>query len=574
MDSKMADSWRSEISLVIYNALEEMYRSQRHTDCEVIVNEVSYKCHRAVLAAVSPYFDAMFSSGMIESLNGIVHLQGVSPQIFEKILSFIYSGQKVVAIENADELLKAAAMLQIKELHKKCENFLLGKITSENCIGAWKLSKSHDCPALSKASWSLIMECFEDISRSDDFMYLDADDLISIITNDNLKVSNEEVVCDAVFRWYGSDPTLRKQQTIDMFQYLRLPLLSSEYLLHEVEPLDIVVENSRCREIVREAISYQMLPARRSDFNSPRVAFRTHSSMEEILIVLGGYNAIGEKVVDMLAYSFNKHKWFFLTPLPLLLGREFASCVFGNDIFVSGGSQKLDCLLRSENNDWYRCTALQQGRRRHAMVAVGDSIYVLGGYDDNIKEETSKTLSTVDEYNINSRTWKKIGDLPIPVRSMASAVAKEKIYIYGGILFNERETDDIQYFDSRLQTSGVISKMPNLCKLSKAVTSEKRVFIICTDGSIVEMLDDGKCETVQVISSFTRRRFGAVHHRGNVLIIGGETGNSIHNNILSFNPITKEIQGLKSSLPSRANFGGLKIVIQKKYLTREWKSEG
>jgi hypothetical protein len=69
-----------------------------------------------------------------------------------------------------------------------------------------------------------------------------------------------------------------------------------------------------------------------------------------------------------------------------------------------------------------------------------------GGYDDNIKDESSKTLSSVEEYDINPRAWKKAGHLPIAVRSMSSTVSKEKIFVFGGILSDDKETKAIQYF--------------------------------------------------------------------------------------------------------------------------------
>lgn len=565
--------WRSEVSKELYNSLEDMYKHDRHTDTQLVIGERTFKCHRVVLAAVSPYFDAMFSSGMLESQNGTVNIHDCSVTIFENILDFIYSGRKVVTFDNCEDLLRAAAIFQMRQLHEKCEQFLLSNLTSENCLGAWKLAKSYDCPSLFKKSWSLILMNFTDICRSEDFTYLDKEDLVKIITDDNLNVTNEEVVCDAVFRWYESDLPNRKEHTIELFEYLRLPLLGSEYLLHEVEPMELVRESSRCREIVKEAITYHMLPARRSEFNSARIAFRNHLTMEEVLIVLGGYNNQSEKVVDVFAYSYSLQQWFFLTPLIFPLGREFASCVYGNDIFVSGGSQKLDCLLRyrSENNEWYRCTSPVQGRRRHAMVALGGSIFVLGGYDDNIKDESSKTLSSVEEYDINPRAWKKAGHLPIAVRSMSSTVSKEKIYVFGGILSDDKETKAIQYFDTRLQSSCVVANLPSPSKLSRAIVSDKNMHVVCTDGNVICVSEDGSCRVVANIPNFQRRRFCAIHHNGNILILGGESGNSIHQNIISVDLSSKQIEQNKTTtIPPRANFAGLKIVMQKKFFTREF----
>lgn len=572
----MPANWKHDLALFIHGSIEDMYKSKRHTDVEITVEDKTFSCHKTVLAAVSPYFDAMFSSGMRESLDGVVTLHNINKDIFEHILNFVYCGQRVVTAENAEELIKAAAIFQVRYLHEKCEQFLIEKVCPENCIGAWKLAKSHDCPVLCGKAWSLIMENFTDICRSEDYTWLDVDDIISVITDDNLMVANEEVVCDSVFRWYEANPKERKEEAIRLFEYLRLPLLGSEYLLHEIEPMQIVTETPRCREIVKEAISYQMLLARRCEFNSPRIAFRKFSNLEEVLVIMGGYNAIGDKVTDLLAYSFQQKRWCSLTQLPIVLGREFATCVYGNDIFVSGGSQKLDILLRyrSENNDWYRCTSLVQGRRRHAMAAVGGSIYVIGGYDDTVKEELHRTLSNIEEYNIQSRSWSKVGNLKLPVRSMTAAVSKEKILVFGGILPDEKETDAVQCFDTRLGVCCFLSGMPSKCKMAKAIVLEKQLYIMCTDGSIVEMSEDGKCRTIETLVAFSRRRFGLVHHNGSILIIGGESSGNVHQDVLSFNPERKEVKILESPiLPSRANFGGIKIVIQKKFLTRDYKRD-
>lgn len=559
---------------MVFDALEEMYFAGRHTDVEVIVEGKSFRCHKIVLASISQYFDAMFSSGMRECIDGVVRLQGIDSATFVDILDFIYSGKLNVCTENADELLRAATLFQIKLLHRKCEEFLVEHVTVDNCIRAWRLANSHECTELSKRAWYVILECFTDVCQIEDFNYLDASEMLEIINDDDLHVSNEEIVCDAVFRWYRFEPGNRMEPAAKLFESLRLPLLSSEYLLHEVEPLEIVMKNERCREIVKEAISYQMLPSRRPDFNSPRVTFRRYANMEEVLVLVGGYNASNEKVADVLAYSFARRAWFQLMSLPWKLGREFASCVYGNDIYVSGGSQKLDSMLqyRSDTNEWTRCPNVPQGRRRHAMVAVGESLFILGGYDDNLKEESSRTLSDISEYSISSRTWASIGSLTTAVRSMTAAVSKEKVFVFGGLLADEKETNVVQYFDTRLRTCSRVEDLPYACKLSRAVVCDKRVFIVCTDGNILALTDDIVCKRIAKIRSFSRRRFGAIHHKGNILIIGGENGSSIYRDIFTFNPDTETSQTVaRKNIPSRANFAGLKLILQKKFLKYEVK---
>lgn len=566
------DPWRLKVSTLVFDALEEMYFSGRHTDIEIIVQDKSFRCHKVVLATVSQYFDAMFLSGMRECYDGVVRLQEIDSSTFVDILDFIYSGKLNICTENAEDLLRASTLFQLKMLHNKCEDFLLNHVSNDNCIGAWRLAKSHECMELAKKAWYVILENFTEVCKTEDFNFLDADEMYEIINDDDLHVTNEEIVCDAVFRWYRFEPETRTEHASNLFEYLRLPLLSSEYLLHEVEPMDLVVNNQKCREIVKEAISYQMLPSRRPDFNSPRVTFRRYANMEEVLIMIGGYNASNEKVSDVLAFSFARNTWFQLMSLPLKLGREFNSCVFGNDIFVSGGSQRLESLLqyRSDTNEWVRCPNMLQGRRRHAMVAVGDSLFVLGGYDDLKKEESEKTLSDVGEYTISSRTWTSCGQLSTPIRSTTAAVNKEKIFVFGGLLADEKETNIIQCFDTRLKTCSIVGDLPYACKLSRAVVCDKRVFIVCTDGNILLLSDENVCRKLAKIRHFSRRRFGAIHHKGNILIIGGECGTSVYKDIFTFNPDTEKSSTVAiKNVPSRANFAGLKLILHKKFLKHE-----
>ena len=571
-----SSEWRLKVSTLLFEALEEMYFTGKHTDVEVIIQDKSFRCHKIVLASVSQYFDAMFSSGMRECYDGVVRLQGIESSTFVDILDFVYSGRLNICFENAEDLLRAATMFQIKLLHQKCEEFLIGHICVENCIGAWKLAKSHECAELSKKAWYTILENFAEVCKTEDFNFLDEEEISAIINDNDLHVANEEVVCDAVFKWYKFEVDTRKEHTSKLFEYLRLPLLSSEYLLHEVEPMDIVVDNQRCRDIVKEAISYQMLPSRRPDFNSPRVVFRKYANMEEVTVLIGGYNSANEKVADVFAYSFSNDNWYQLMSLPWKLGREFSACVYGNDIYVSGGSQKPDSMLqyRSDSNEWIRCPNMLIGRRRHAMVAVGESLYVLGGYDDNQKDESMRTLSDISEYTINSKTWTQAGSLVTNVRSMTAAVSKERIYVFGGMLTDEKETNIVQYFDTRSRTCTRVDDLPYACKLSRAVVCDTKIYIVCTDGNVLALTDDVVCKRVAKIRDFNRRRFGAIHHKGNILIVGGECGNSIFTDIFTFNPDTEKCTSIvKKDMPMRANFAGLKLVMHKKFLKYDLKSD-
>lgn len=74
---------------------------------------------------------------------------------------------------------------------------------------------------------------------------------------------------------------------------------------------------------------------------------------------------------------------------------------------------------------------------------VCESIFVFGGYDDIIKDENKCMLLFVEEYFINVWIWRKVGDIVYVVWFMLVVVLKEKIYVFGGILVDDKELDVI-----------------------------------------------------------------------------------------------------------------------------------
>lgn len=69
--------------------------------------------HRIVLAAVSPYFRAMFTSGLKESQMEKIPIHGVGFYTMCKIVKFAYTGCIQVDENNVCQLLPAANMLQV-----------------------------------------------------------------------------------------------------------------------------------------------------------------------------------------------------------------------------------------------------------------------------------------------------------------------------------------------------------------------------------------------------------------------------------------------------------------------------
>ena len=85
----------------------------------------------------------------------------------------------------------------------------------------------------------------------------------------------------------------------------------------------------------------------------------------------------------------------------------------GNDfsVLVSGGTKGFDqtAIADSElfdwkTNSWKNVASMKAARFGHAVVAVGEKIFAIGGDDRN----PNNILDTIEEYNVNENSWKII----------------------------------------------------------------------------------------------------------------------------------------------------------------------
>lgn len=73
-----------------------------------------------LLAAVNPYFRAMFSSSFRESREGEVLLEDMDPAIFQMLVDYHYTEEIELTPETVQDLFVAASRLQILPLLESC----------------------------------------------------------------------------------------------------------------------------------------------------------------------------------------------------------------------------------------------------------------------------------------------------------------------------------------------------------------------------------------------------------------------------------------------------------------------
>jgi len=101
--------------------------------------DVELKAHRAVLAARSPFFEAMFTHEMTEKLSGQVTIPDCKPEAMRNFLHFLYHAE-LESYDHAAKLLELAEQYQVPTLKETCEIHLISKVTKDNAMEMLQLA--------------------------------------------------------------------------------------------------------------------------------------------------------------------------------------------------------------------------------------------------------------------------------------------------------------------------------------------------------------------------------------------------------------------------------------------------
>jgi len=88
--------------------LGRLFENQKFSDVILSVNGREFYAHKAILAARSPVFAAMFEHEMEEKKQNRVEITDMDHEVLGEMLKFIYTGKAINLDKMADDLLAAA----------------------------------------------------------------------------------------------------------------------------------------------------------------------------------------------------------------------------------------------------------------------------------------------------------------------------------------------------------------------------------------------------------------------------------------------------------------------------------
>lgn len=108
------------------------------SDVGLVVDNTIIRAHRSVLAASSPYFNAMFTGGLVEEQQELVEIRSISENILSILVDFIYTGNVNITQDNVQELFAAADMLELDEVVSSCISYLQEQLHFSNALGIYR----------------------------------------------------------------------------------------------------------------------------------------------------------------------------------------------------------------------------------------------------------------------------------------------------------------------------------------------------------------------------------------------------------------------------------------------------
>uniref|UniRef100_A0A8C5JQC8 Kelch like family member 12 n=1 Tax=Junco hyemalis TaxID=40217 RepID=A0A8C5JQC8_JUNHY len=414
----------------ILNAMNALRKSNTLCDVTLRVEHKDFPAHRIVLAACSDYFCAMFTSELSEKDKPCVDIQGLTASTMEILLDFVYTETVHVTVENVQELLPAACLLQLKGVKQACCEFLESQLDPSNCLGIRDFAETHNCVDLMQAAEVFSQKHFPEVVQHEEFILLNQEEVEKLIKCDEIQVDSEEPVFEAVINWVKHSKKEREASLPELLQYVRMPLLTPRYITDVIDTEPFIRCSLQCRDLVDEAKKFHLRPELRSQMQGPRT--RARLGANEVLLVIGGFGSQQSPIDVVEKYDPKTQEWSFL-PSITRKRRYVATVSLHDRIYVIGGYDgrsrlsSVECLDYTSDEDgiWYSVAPMNVRRGLAGATTLGVRVFCSLGL-------SGRRHTSMERYDPNIDQWSMLGDMQTAREGAGLVVANGVIYCLGG----------------------------------------------------------------------------------------------------------------------------------------------
>ncbi|XP_074036531.1 kelch-like protein 10 [Leptinotarsa decemlineata] len=482
------------MSIQAMQALFELKENNQLCDATIVLDDGSeIPVHRAILCACSSYFRALFTTTLHSREKNRVHLPGVTSEMLQKLLVYVYLRKLDINQDNVYSLLITADYLSILGVLELCCKFLENNLNPRSCIGVLMFARNHFCRELVNYTWKYIMKNFAQIStESDEILTLSLSELQEIINSDDLNVKSEETVWETILRWIDYDIDARKQHIVSLMKCIRLGLLDTQFFLERVKEHPYVSGCDESRPMIIETLKFlydlEMITHRDGEVVTPEIA--RPRVPHEILFAIGGWSG-GSPTNFMETYDTRADRWVKVEEVDPTGPRAYhGTAVVGFHIYVIGGFDGMDyfnsCRCFDAVNKVWKEVAPMHARRCYVSTAVLENlIFAMGGYDGHHRQNTA------EKYNHLNNQWSLIAPMNMQRSDASACNLNGKIYITGG--FNGQECmHSAEVYDPEFNQWSLISPMRSRRSGVSCIAYHGQVYVIGGFNGISRMCSGEK----------------------------------------------------------------------------------
>ncbi|XP_039631374.1 kelch-like protein 3 [Polypterus senegalus] len=499
--------------------------------CDVILccGGQEFPCHRIVLASFSSYFQAMFSTDLMESKQERVAINGVEPQMISMLINYAYTAEVIITKANVQALLAAANLLDIMAVREACCKFMERQMDELNCVGIHCFAEAHACTELVCKSMEFILQHFSTVCRQEEFLSLCADKLTEIIASDELNVEKEETVFEAVMLWLEKNAD-RQHAFEKVLEHIRLPLISPYYIHDIIETQPVIKDSLPCQRLISEAKDYLLLQDRRGELYGPRTRPRRSTGTSEVIITVGGED---DKVVLRSVESFDTitNQWRSLSCLPFAVSKH-GLVVSGSILYLAGGEFPDGSASREMwrydpcFDTWQEMAPMNIARSELGLAMLDGFVFAVGGWEGHSR------LDSVECYNPHINMWHFVESMKMAVTSPAVVALDGLLYVTGGAVLEDGDGMDLaQVYNPKTCVWTEVASMQIARSGSAACVLKGKIYVIGGWHASTENTDkvecyDPKTNRWTMCAPMKERRYrpGVAVVDGKIYVLGGEEG--------------------------------------------------
>jgi len=440
-----------------------------------------FQAHRVVLAGSSDYFQAMFTAGLRETVwegEGecqTISLPGITAQGLGALLDYVYTARLNINHNNIQEVLAAAAQLQVPAVVEAAAEFLEKHLELENCVDVVTLAETFSLSRLRRSTYRFMSANLRQFTETPEFQNLAPSQMVHLLHADfpvNLK---ESEVLSAAASWVEFDSPSRCGWVEKIVGGVRLDEVPGEELAALLDRPGLAGVRKRLAALER------LSPTRVSGTHQ-MVNYR---GMEMAVVKVGGFSS-GTGITNDISFyhAGDGGAWRQLTSIPHVECCNFGVAVLHNELYVVGGcfNQELQENVHPfgfkyspQADKWKSIAAMGRERCRFSLTECSGRLYAVGGAGD---VQSSQDDPSVEVYDPSTDRWKPTASLPGGNRSQHAAVRWMDTVVVSGGLDQDTVLDTVLQYTPNTGTWKELTELPVARADHSMVVHDSGVFVV------------------------------------------------------------------------------------------------